>query len=167
MTFATAQILTAQDLDDIVQISALAADQTSQSSTTPTPCYGLSLELKAGTRYAIDGYFAFFSTTTADIKFALDIPSGSGGRWGVEGVQSGSAYPGPPEWFLFDDMFGSANGYGNAGAGTSTPLWGNLSGYISTFGAGTLQVLFAQTVSEATFTTMKAGSWIRAAILPA
>lgn len=161
----TAGRLRAPDLRDrIARIAATGSDASVINSTDPALVPGLILPVVANATYALDGYLAFNAGTTGDIKFALDVPTETTGHWGVQGTQASVA--GKVEAFLFVDMFGETNGYGNAGLGAGTGVFGILSGYLATSAwSGFLQMLTAQGAAEAVDSTLKAGSWIRLARL--
>lgn len=143
--------------------------QTVNNSATFVDVTGLTIALKANRVYAIDGYLAYSSNTTADIKFRLIGPTGCSGAWGLYSIASGSADGGSGSVNGFRLTDYTTGGGGFAASGNNTPN-GNMScpprGFIQTgVNAGTLKLQFAQSTANGSDTTVAAGSWLRVAEL--
>lgn len=164
MVFVAGQKVRASELNSGLPVLArVSADVTVISSTTLIDITGLVVAVEADALYAWDAYLAYNSGATPDIKFAATVPSGTTGNWGIYPlVQSSTGSSGSIEGFRLD-------GYGDAnvqGAGGSDSFSGALMcmprGYIDTSStAGNFQMRFAQVTSNASNTTVKAGSWLR------
>ena len=162
MPFVAGQKVRASDLNSgIPQFARTTSDITVISSTTLVDATGLVLPMDADSVYALDGFIKYTTNTTPDIKFCLIGPAGSGGNWGIHGLQQGAANNDDDFEAFCLSAIGSANQIGLGGAGTGTPVWGHMMGHITTDStAGTLQVQFAQVTSNASNTSVAAGSWI-------
>lgn len=163
MTFYAGQKVRASELNDAVPIIGYTtSDSTATSTTTLANVTGLSVSLDASTTYIMDGYLAYTANETADIKFAITVPTGASGHWGLYPITTSGV-----------NAVGSVNGQRNTAFGDATTqaasgsaLAGNAMlclprGYVVTSSAGTLQFRFAQNTSNATGSVVKTGSWIR------
>jgi hypothetical protein len=165
MPFATAlDVVSASELRDAIgSIGVLGNDISVTSSTDFVDCPGLAVQLDAFSIYEIDGYIAYSSGTTPDVKFAFSGPpdtsgnytffgltaSGTGGIGDIEAVRESSFVNDAPQ-----PIAGVASG----------SLVCMPAGRIRTFRfGGALQVRFAQVTSNASATTVLTGSWLRAA----
>jgi hypothetical protein len=123
----------------------------------------LAVAIEANTSYSITAYIGFLTGATPDIKFTMSAPVGSIGHW--------SAYPqnqlatgsiGHIEALRLTD-FTDAQQQGAAGSGSfSSALMCMPRGFVRT-GAqgGSIQFRFAQITTDASQTTIVAGSWVR------
>jgi len=145
-------------------MGSVTVDITKTSSTALADATGLAVQLDANSFYAIDGYLAYVAGATGDIVVALSAPAASTGHWALFPIVASST-----------GAAGSFDGRRNSGFGDSVTQVGggsdSLSGsmlcqphaYVATAGtAGLLQLRFAQSVSSATATIVKKGSWLRA-----
>lgn len=138
-------------------VSVLQSDAAISSSDVLTEAPGLTVLVEPNTRYALEGYLAFNSDTTAHIRVGLAAPPGATGHWGLHAM-----YYVPADTFnayatqaYGIDNFITASG-GSAGQACA-PF-----GVLQTSGAGgMLRTRLAQAVATATPTALKAGSWLR------
>jgi hypothetical protein len=134
-----------------VQFATKSVDQ-SVSNTTMTLDTNLTIPLAVSSTYTVDIRGIFTAASGGDIKLSWGaLPSGATFTWsGPSSVSgTGSVFTGS----VTDTWTGS-------GGSTERAFW--YSGIITTSTtAGTLQFEFAQNTSNATATTMKAGSWLR------
>lgn len=164
MAFTAGQKLRASDLNIALPTMAyVTSDVTVNNSITMVNATGLSIALEANAKYAWDGVIGYASNTTADIKFALNGPAGVTGWWGFYGVV-GSSTVGSTAGYIeayrpetFSDVGSQVVSGDNTFAMQCRPA-----GYVVTSTTpGTLQIRFAQSVANASNTTIAAGSWIR------
>lgn len=140
------------------------SDVTKTSSTALADATGLAVTLDANSTYAIDCYLAYVAGETGDLKVAFSAPSGATGHWALMPLAAAAT-----------GSIGSIDGTRQTGFGDSVTqvaagsslLSGQMlcqpHAYVVTAGTGgALQVRFAQNVSSATSTIVKAGSWLRA-----
>lgn len=162
--FYAGQELTAAALNAAFPLRAFAdADTSRTSSTTFLDADGLVVELEANSQYAIDGWLAYDAGVTGDLKVQLLVPTGAGGTWGMYALSTTST--GSVGTVQANRApVGSGNALTAGGSASSAGAMNALlRGYIATGDdPGELQVQFAQNTSNATATTIKAGSWIRA-----
>jgi hypothetical protein len=163
------ELARASTLRDRLGVTAvLQADISLSVQETFTDCPGLVLSLDAWARYAIDGYVNYRSSTAAMIQFCFSAPLDSSGHSCFFPQRQGSAGGiGPLEGFRqvrFSDEFPQgAAGSGGLGGGGGLGLACMPLASIKTYRAGGgLQLRFAQIVSDASATTVLAGSWLRA-----
>jgi hypothetical protein len=126
---------------------------------------GLSIELERNTRYAFNGYVAYETGATPDVKFTMAGPAGSVGHWSMfcqEQTATGSI--GNLEALRLILINDDSEQQGAAGSGSFSGAMMCLPrGYIVTRGVGgALQVRFAQITTNASATIIKEGSWLRA-----
>ena len=163
MTFTAGTRLTAYDLNDYYHRAAYApAPAQINQQTTIFDAGGLSVDVAPNKRYALDGYLAYESSTTGDIRFVLDAPATATGHWGLHGLHTGSSSPGSLEAYRLD-AFGDANGFsiGSNAAGTVVGAW--VVGYLFAGSAGgRVTVRFTQGTFDGANTIVRAGSWLRA-----
>jgi hypothetical protein len=128
---------------------------------------GLAVLLEPHSRYAIDGYIAYESSTSTDIKFTMSGPEGCSGHWTAFPVSQAAAAGGigDLEALRLDD-FTDAEQQGAAGSTTTPAMLCVPHGYIVTnLYGGALQVRFAQVTTTAAATKVRAGSWLRATLI--
>lgn len=162
MPFVAGQKVRAAELNaGLPAFARTTADITVISSTTFVDATNMVLAMEANSIYALEGFLKYTTNTTPDIKFCLIGPTGSGGNWGVHGLQQAAANNDDDfEAFCLSGL-GNTNQLGLGGAGIATPTWGHLMGHITTAGtAGTLQLQFAQVTANASNTSVSAGSWM-------
>ena len=147
---------------ELYPVTAYKATETQvvNNSTVLVNDSHLAVALQANAIYALSGYIASDSGTTADIKFDWTGPAGfTMPMWG--GARLDTAAGG---------FVGNLNALSSAaattiivatGAAIGSPTSINLGGAVLTAGtAGTLQLRWAQNTLEAVNTRVKAGSWI-------
>lgn len=158
MTYEAAQSVLASGLRESVSVIGLCpTDVPISNDDLILPVPGLSVLLEPETFYALDGYIAYDSGTTADIRFALRALGAPRGSWvlyrnpvsEVTGIGAISA--------VRNDFLDEVTA---AGSGA---MAAQLVGYVRTgMTAGGLQVEFAQAVADPIVTQIRGGSWIRA-----
>ncbi|MES2209434.1 MAG: hypothetical protein V4515_04525 [Chloroflexota bacterium] len=126
---------------------------------------GLAFEVERNARYAFNGYVAYESGATPDIKFTLAGPEGATGQWGfytLNQLETGSI--GSLEALRLDLINDDSQQQGAAGSASfSSALMCLPRGFIQTAGVGgAVQVRFAQVTTNASATTVKEGSWLHA-----
>lgn len=166
MPFVAGQKVRASQLNSGQPIMAyVASDVTIISSTSPTNITGLVAALEANALYAWDAFIAYTANETGDAKIGFTVPTGTTGVWGAFPIAASENIAntrGIVEGFRVDG-YGDANTQGISGA---DDLSGAMiccpRGYIDTAStAGNFQGRFAQLVSNANNTSIKAGSWLR------
>ncbi len=140
----------------------LATDQVKTSNTVLADLPGLSFSLAANAEYLLDGCISYYGTDASDVKFAWAGPTGMTVSWGFRGMGAASVDGSNTGIGVASlETYGDANIFA---VGTEvdfavmcTPL-----GYWKTAGtAGTLQLRWAQFVSNAAATTIRRGAWMR------
>jgi hypothetical protein len=135
-----------------------SANQSVTSSTVLVNDTHLLLPLAANATYLLDGFIAYDGAFGAgEFKTDWTLPAGAALFWGLNGPTVGGGA-------LYDSnsrnsgTVAAAGTYGTGGTRTSI----SPRGYITTGGtAGTLRLQWAQNASNATATTVYAGSWVR------
>jgi hypothetical protein len=162
MTFVQDQRLRAPVLRAAFSVQTHVFADLSTRADTYTPVAGLALPVEADAFYAIDGYIAYNTSTSADIKFTVEVPYGAGGHFGLYCLNQLAGNPGNFEAFR-GDLPGPTLDFVQQGASGGT---GGLCclphGFVATGPvSGAWQFRFAQIATTASATTVKAGSWIR------
>lgn len=160
-TFYAGQKIASEDLTNALGTLGVAtSDTTKNANTTLGDATGLAVALDANSTYILDGYIAYSSGATPDIKFAFSIPSGMTGHWTLFGqTTSATASVGSIDAH-YSTSFISA--IAAAGSDSFSSLMTVIPhAYLVTTNAGTLQLQFAQNTSNASNTIVKAGSWLR------
>lgn len=126
---------------------------------------GLSVQVDANARYALDGYIAYQSPAASDIRFAIMAPRGCSGDWSLVPLWA-TASGGAGDVFaartLGINNAGDADAFQSVAGGTSGPTVAMIHGYMVTGPAdGVLQIRFAQNATSAATTEVRAGSWLR------
>lgn len=116
----------------------------------------LTIPVSVGGRYAIDAMLVASGDPAADLLLTIAAPAGSTGHWTPGGVTLGvSDGTGSIRLTRYDP--GASVGVGITAAGlVVAPL-----GTITAGNNGTITVQWAQNVSSATPTILRAGSWLR------
>lgn len=116
--------------------------------------------LDTGATYMWRSVIFYDSSTTADIKFTFTTPTFSSMRWsGVALATTVTTFEGDVK-MATQSVSGSATSYGGVGVGTVVAC--TIEGFIVTTAAGNLQFQFAQNTLDATQTTIRTGSYLRA-----
>lgn len=150
--------------DALYQVGRNVSDQTVSATLAYVDIAGLSVLVRPNASYQMDGYIAYDTNEVARCNFAVTGPPDMVSSWGsgqltpdaTGGIGSALAFR---RDFMSDT---STGGYGGTGATTPGPVSAIPHGVIVTraFG-GAIQFRFAQQVSDASATTIRAGSWIR------
>jgi hypothetical protein len=124
--------------------------QTVNGSDVLTNATGMSVSVEANAVYLMDFALYYNSGTTPDIKFGITVPSGATGTWGGVGYDFSSTLL----------SFGPINittalGFGGLAADRAAMITGELT--VSST-AGTVQLQFAQSTSNASNTNLLGGS---------
>lgn len=163
-SFTGGQKLRASELNSALPLFGLVTVASSKTSnTTMGDITGMSVTVSANTLYAMDGYIAYVSNATADLKIAITVPASTTGHWALNSVVTGSTGGQGDLNAIRLDAFGDASTItaGGSDAGSSTVACAPC-GYIAVAAtAGTLQFRFAQNTSNGTATQIIAGSWVR------
>jgi hypothetical protein len=160
VTFAAGDTLTAALLNAVVSavtplFARKTANQTVNNSTTLVNDNELLVSIEANTTYEMLLHVRYDSSTVADMKINLTLPSGCntphmmflGGGTGSAVQHAAAASP----------SFSTVDGQG-VGTATAFDYVGTL---VNGSNAGTVRFQFAQNTAEATNTTVQAGSTLR------
>lgn len=135
-----------------------AADQTVNNSATLVNDTALTVAVAANTTYAIEGFLAYDTSATADIKVAFTAPAGATLLWsplGLAGSSSGTSGS-------IDQRTLTTNNLALGGAGAGTNAVANPRGTLVTSStAGSLTLQWAQNAAEVSDTKVKTGSWLK------
>lgn len=133
--------------DQLLTISSTAL-QNITNLVVPMPTLGT---------YNFRGVFFYDSSTTADIKFAVNAPVGVGLRWSVTGLAAAAGGATGDFTSLSTAVVGTALAIGGAGVGTVVSA--SFEGSFSMGGAaGNFQLQAAQNTVDATQSTIRASS---------
>lgn len=113
----------------------------------------------AGT-YMWDALIFYDSSTVADIKFAFTTPATTALRWSGTGLATTATTSEGDVKIATIATSGSSTQFGGIGVGTI--ISAKIEGFMVATAAGTLQFQFAQQNLEATQTTIRNGSYLRA-----
>jgi hypothetical protein len=154
----------AQDVEDRLNYTRyvrLAADVTKTSSTAMGDVTGLSFSLAASAEYGIDGYIPYYCLDGVDCRLAWTGPTGMTVSFSFLGSETTTTSPtGMGNWTSLEAV-GDAN-YILLNTETDTSIHTIPRGYFKTgVTSGTLQLRFAQNVSNASPLTIRRGSWLR------
>jgi len=155
--------------DLLPRVTVLAGDITVSSSQDLVDVPGLSVDVDAHSQYLVEGCIFYTSATGppgAEARFALAGPSDGVGTWATLTVVDGSASATGALAAFRRIGFNYGNTAqtvaGAVGAGTSTPISCPIVGTLRSQGfSGAVCLRFAQLYSDATLTTVNAGSWLR------
>ncbi|MFJ8163808.1 hypothetical protein ACIRBY_23175 [Streptomyces sp. NPDC096136] len=139
------------------------ADELRTSTTTNSGDAHLLVPAAANATYLVTGMLLYSARTDTDIKIGWTGPAGSSMDW-IAHSQSQDGTGGiAAAGVVVDKQSIGATSFplGGFGAENTTimtaPLWGRL---VTSATAGTLQLNWAQRVTNATSSIMRAGSWI-------
>lgn len=130
------------------------------NSTALVSDTSLAGSLDTGATYLWESLIFYDSSTTADIKFAFTTPTFSAMRWSLVGLATTAAGAEGDMRAATVNVSGTSAQVGGIGVGTI--ITAKIEGYIVTTAAGTLQFQFAQQNLDATQTTIRTGSYLRA-----
>lgn len=118
--------------------------------------------LDSGATYQWQAGIFYDSGTTGDIKFAFTTPTFAAGnmRWMGQGLATTATSNEGDVRIATVNASGTSTQFGGIGVGTV--IFARLEGFITTTSAANLQLQFAQQVLEATNTTIRTGSYLRA-----
>lgn len=161
------ELARASTLRDRLGVTAvLQSDITLTEQETCTDCPGLSVPLDAWARYAIDGYIGYRTSVAGMLQLAFSAPlAASGSACFFPLRRDNSDNVAPLEAFRavkFDDAYSQGATGANlvtVGVGIACLPLASVKTYRS---GGSFQLRFAQIISNASPTTIRAGSWLRA-----
>lgn len=172
-TFAAGQMPTAASIESLVPVFARkTGDESIASTTTLQNDDALFCAVAANKVYTVEVCAFYVGNETGDIKFAFTFPTGATVHFfGLIGWDSDTGFNtggthGTVEFLAQQNQTSSPTG-AVTGTASTTTLGALLKGLIvvgST--AGTLQLQWAQRVSNATSTVVKAGSYMRLDQMP-
>ncbi|MFJ3834436.1 hypothetical protein ACIPY6_02845 [Streptomyces sp. NPDC090054] len=155
----TAGLLTSMQPSPIVK----PADESRTSTTTNTNDLHLLVPVAANATYLATGLLLYSARTDTDIRIGWTGPSGAVFDWIIH-AQSQDGTGGVASAGIVVDRQSIAGGgfpLGGFAAENTTIMTGTLSGRLVTSAtAGNLQLNWAQRISNATSSIMRAGSWI-------
>lgn len=140
------------------------SDQSVTNSTVNVNDTALLLALEANATYVVSGILSYSAHQDGDIRMGWTVPSGGTFQWLCHAQNAGGT-TGISTGVVVDMQNAGAGTFPLGGADTSnaTVMTGLLSGRIVTSAtAGNLQLNWAQRVSHATASIMRAGSWVLA-----
>lgn len=144
------------------RLFAYKTGNTSRTSTTSaTADPHLTFTVEANTVYTLSGFLVYDGLDTADLKFGFTAPAGVTGSWWPGAADSSmNALAFAPRWGALTDVTSSTMAVGTQGAGTI--LAAEPRGLVVTAGTpGTFSLVWAQSSSSATATTLRTHSWLR------
>lgn len=162
-TFLAGQNFTAANANNLAGIitKMKSTDNSLPNNTTTLTNDGeLILPVGANTKYILVSSLQYDSSTTADISINFTTPSGSTGNWtsfGLDVTTGAGAATG-----LIVTIASAIGGAASAG-GTNVgarQLMLPMGSIVTGANAGNVQLQFAQRISDASTTTLRAGSWV-------
>lgn len=164
MPFTAGQKLRASELNAefaLTQYGFATGDITKVSSTAMSNITGLSFSLAANSRYLLDGFVSYYSIDGVDLRLAFTGPAGMTVSWGCTGLVTAATLQAGDTDFASFETYGDA-AFQVVNTETDTALIVRPGGYFATGATtGTLQMRFAQNVSNAASLVIKRGSWLR------
>lgn len=137
-------------------------DQTVTSSTANVNDTALFLPVEANAIYVLEGLLLYSCRDDTDVKIGWTGPSGSTLEW-IAHAQTVSGTTAISAGVVVDRQNIGFTSFplGGAGAENSTVMTAKIRGRLDTAGtAGNLQLNWAQRISNATASIMRAGSWL-------
>lgn len=113
----------------------------------------------AGT-YMWEAWIVYDSSTVADIKFAFTTPATTALRWSGTGLATTATTSEGDVRIATISVSGTSSQFG--GIGVAAPIICKIEGFMVATAAGTLQFQFAQQNLDATQTSIRNGSYLRA-----
>ena len=160
MPFAAGERLTANELNTALTLSVAKGADTARSLTTALAADpDLTVAVLANSLYVVRFSLPYkgAATGTGDLKFGFSVPPGATFAGGFIGVTN------PLGVYLVSVTASSTLiSYGN---GTGNPLWCEVTATLTTSAtAGNLTLTWAQNTSNATATTLMAGSSLQVTV---
>ncbi|MFE7947421.1 hypothetical protein [Streptomyces sp. NPDC057426] len=152
---ATADLLTSSQPDVVTK----TATESVTSSTTLQDDDELFVSVEANATYVVDMMLIHSSATAGDIKIGWSVPAGASFSWTGQGASNTAT----SSFTVADSNMAGRNAAeslefgGGAGTATRADVSGTL---ITSATAGALQFQWAQRVSDATATQVRAGTWL-------
>ncbi len=146
--------------DALFAFARKAADESVVSSATLQDDDHLLVAVLANQTWKLDIVAFYDAVVAADIEFNLTFPAGAGGQWGIHGLGV-AATADTGELVAKSAALGTSLVSGGAGAGV--PVMATMWALVRVAGTGgNLRLQWAQRVSDATATILKADSYIHA-----
>jgi len=165
-TFVPGEVLTASDVNKFLAENLVAiksVDETVTSSAVLQNDDALVVALLANSVYWVDLLLVIDAGGTPDIQIGFTGPSGTTLALAAHSIQTGGATDGDTKLVVVNAL-STGFPFGGLGAGVISGLLA--SGRVSVGGTpGNLQLQWAQNVSNATATIVKAGSVLRATLI--
>lgn len=137
------------------------SDTSKTSDTTMAKDGGFDLAVASGEQWLLEYFILIASgSQTPDIKAAIVVPAASTGWWGVDGLIESATSSAANVRRLASTSFGTGNAM--AIATNTTALFARIAGLVTAGTTGTVELWWAQNTSDATASTIKAGSLLRA-----
>jgi hypothetical protein len=153
-----------QFLDNTRWSKSLTADITVNNTTTfsvSSVLSDLTFALVANAFYTLESFIAYDTTTTADFKFRIVLPSGANLRAASLAATTSSTTTTNPISQVVVDATTMDFVMGGGSASTGTLMAGTPCGFIRMGGTGgNLTVTFTQSTATAVNTILKRDSWI-------
>lgn len=167
-TWLAGERVTAQRLNELVLTATKTSGESVVSSTVLQNDNELVIaNIPANSTWTIDAFLVWQGNETGDIKFAFAFTTPATVNWAISGGDSldtaynAGATRGRTQYFASANQTSSPTGAIDM-AGSTSPLHGRVSGLLANgSSASTLQLMWAQNTSNATSTTVLAGSWLR------
>jgi hypothetical protein len=136
------------------------ADQSVTSSTVLVDDTDLQWAVTAGEVWQIEGTLYAEGSQAGDLGVRISTPSGQSGYWQALGPNVSATSTTASSVLPTGQAFNTTPSVGMLGAGVTAPV--RINGLLVVGTAGTVKLQFAQGTSDATATTLKAGSHLRA-----
>jgi hypothetical protein len=137
----------------------MTADISVTSSTVYVNATGLSFVMAANTRYSWEAKIFFSAVGAADLKFGWTAPALTTNIYGIIGLDSTATAGTGDTNFIYRTLIDQVIGAPTVVSNTFAVVTGTLQ---TGANAGTYQIQFAQQVSDATATTVRANSVLTA-----
>lgn len=155
--------LTVRASDTEVLWARKVADESVTASTTMQDDDALLVQVEANRVYEFDALIGYVGNTAGDVKVGFTFPAGASCYWAGQGGSDGDSGYGGVGASRHSASFGDASGTATAFTGSTTALAILVKGMLVVGGTpGVLRLQWAQNTSNATATTVKAGSFLRA-----
>lgn len=159
MPFAAGDVTTAQALNRAVPLKVVLTSNHSKASDTTLSSTALTLTVEANRRYAFHVWLHYQGTSTGDLRIGFSIPTSATMAYEPNTLESSAA---SLTGATYRGIFTATSGAIGGSVGTSSPAGADIFGQLTTgANAGSFTFQFGQGTSDATATTLVAGSWMQ------
>jgi len=142
----------------IEYLKVLSANQTFTSTTVATAISELGIPVVAGETWLVEGEIFYAGSTAGDLKLSWTVPANTAQRWSARALADAATGVISSSSFIQTNTTDSEQA---AGAITGIDTATSVKAYFKMTASGSLTLEAAQNTSDATATTVYAGSYLR------